>query len=88
MKTRLMMIASALMASLLCLPAFAQPGPGMGGMGPATMQGPGPGPGARMQRDCSQTPNPAACAAHRDARVKAMQACQAKAGPEHRQCMH
>ena len=31
MKSRLMMIGSALIASLICLPAMAQPGPGMGG---------------------------------------------------------
>ena len=30
MKTRLMIIGSALMASLLCLPAMAQTGPGTG----------------------------------------------------------
>ena len=51
MKTRMMMIGSALMASLICLPAMAQPaqgmGPGMGGMGPGMTQdgGPGMGPG-------------------------------------------
>ena len=33
MKTRLMMIASALLASLICLPASAQPAQGPGGMG-------------------------------------------------------
>ena len=93
MKTRLMMIASALMASLLCLPAAAQPGSGMGGqggmngMGPGTMQGAGPGAGNRMQRDCSLAQNPAACTAHREARTRAMQACQGKAGPERRLCM-
>ena len=30
MNTRLMMIGSALMASILCMPVMAQPGPGMG----------------------------------------------------------
>ena len=33
MKTRLLIIGSALMASLFCLPAMAQPAPGQG-MGP------------------------------------------------------
>lgn len=96
MKTRLMMIASALLASLICLPANAQPGPGMGG-GMAGMQGMGPGmmgagtaqgnpPRARM-RDCSLAPNPAACTAHREARMKAMAACKDTAGPQRRDCM-
>jgi len=52
MKTRMMMIGSALMASLICLPAMAQPaqgmGPGMGGMGPGMTQGGGPGMGPGM----------------------------------------
>jgi len=94
MKTRLMMIASALLASLICLPAGAQPGPGMGGTGgegmnPRAMQGmgPGSGPRARAPRDCSQAPNPAACTAHRDARLKAHEACKDSAGPQRRQCM-
>ena len=94
MKTRLMMIASALLASLICLPANAQPGPGMGGMGgegmsPGAMQGmgPGSGPRARAPRDCSQAPNPAACNAHREARAQAFEACKNTAGPQRRQCM-
>lgn len=46
MKSRLMMIGSALIAALFCLPAIAQPGPGMGGMGgPDQMMGQGKGPG-------------------------------------------
>lgn len=93
MKTRLMMIGSALMASLLCLPAMAQPGPGAGGMGGMNGMGPGStqqggGPSARGPRDCSQTPNPAACTAHREARAKAQEACQGKPmGPERQQCV-
>lgn len=97
MKSRLMMIGSALIASLICLPAMAQPGPGMGG-GPGMQQG-GPGmqqgapamgqkgPGARGPRDCAQTANPEACTAHRDARAKAAEACKAKVGPDRKQCM-
>ena len=54
MKTRLMIIGSALMASLFCMPALAQTGPGTGpcgaapcpgGMGPGMGQGMGPGMG-------------------------------------------
>ena len=106
MKTRLMMTASALIASLICLPAIAQPGPGMGGGGPGMngmgsgmqqgspgMQqqgGPGmmqKGPGARGPRDCTQTRNPEACTAHREARAKANEACKGKTGPDRKQCM-
>lgn len=100
MKTRLMMIVTALMTSLICLPASAQPGPGMGGMG-GGMSGMGPGMGAgmgsgmaqgggprvRAPRDCNQAPNPAACTAHREARAKAFEACKGSAGPQRRQCM-
>lgn len=90
MKTRLMMISSALMASLLCLPALAQPGPGMGGMAERNGMGQGmgqnAGPGTRALRDCSQAPNPGACTAHREARAKAMEACRGQMGPERRQC--
>lgn len=75
MKARLMMIGSALMASLICLPALAQPGPGMGG-----------GPGARGPSDCSQAADPAACTAHREARAQAFEACRNTAGPQRRQC--
>ena len=92
MKTRLMMIASAMLASLICLPASAQPGPGMGGMGgegmsPGAMQGmgPGSGPRARAPRDCSKAPNPAACTAHREAHLKAREVCKDSAGPQRRQ---
>lgn len=97
MKTRLMMIASALLASLICLPASAQPASGPGGMGDgmngmspgggAGMMHPG-GPRARAPRDCNQTQNPAACTAHREARAKAHEACKSTAGPQRRQCMH
>lgn len=91
MNTRLMMIGSALMASLFCLPAIAQPGPGMGGPG---MSGTSSGmvggyqrAGQRGPRDCMQTANPEACKAHQQARLQARQACKDKAGPERRQCM-
>lgn len=97
MKSRLMMIASLLMASLISLPASAQPGPGMGGgmggMGPGATQDMGPGMmqgggrQARTPRDCSAAPNPAACNAHREARLMARDACKDKAGPQRRQCM-
>ena len=63
MKNRLMMIAIALLASLTCLPASAQSGPGTGGtndmgpdMGPGTAQQ-GKTPRVRAPRDCSQAPN-------------------------------
>lgn len=93
MKSRLMMIATALMTSLICLPASAQPGQGTSGMG-SGMTGMGPGmaqgggPHARAPRDCSQRPNPEACTAHREARAKAFEACKDSAGPQRRQCMH
>jgi len=54
MNSRLMIVASALMASLFCLPALAQSGPGTGpcgvspcpgGIGPGMDQGMGPGMG-------------------------------------------
>ena len=57
MNTRLMIVGSALMASLFCLPALAQTGPGTGpcgaapcpgGMGPGMGQRMGPGMGAGM----------------------------------------
>lgn len=91
MKTRLMMIASALLASLISLPASAQPGPGgMGpGMGPGGGAGmmQGGGPRARAPHDCSQAPSPDACTAHREARAQAREACKNTAGPQRRQCM-
>ena len=89
MKTRSMIIGSALMASLFCLPALAQPapgqgmGPGMGGMGPGMG-----GMGMRGPRDCAQTPNPQACLAHQQARQQARAACQGVTGPARRACMH
>lgn len=98
MKSRMMLIGSTLLAALFCLPAVAQPGPGMGGMGnPDNMtgmgQGAGPGMGGRMgmraqaPRDCSQSPNPAACTAHREARAQAAEACKGMARQARRQCM-
>lgn len=90
MKARLMMIASALLASLICLPAGAQQGAGMGGMngmGQGSGMSQGGGPRAGAPRDCSLSPNPAACAAHREARSKTFDACKGSAGPQRRQCM-
>jgi hypothetical protein len=100
MKTRLMLIASALLAALIGLPAGAQPGPGMAGgggmnsMAPDTAQTPDPGMtqrggmGARALRDCSRSANPTACTAHREARAQAHEACKDSAGAQRRQCMH
>lgn len=88
MKKRLMMIAVTLLASLTCLPANAQPGPGMGGMrGMDSGMAPASPPRARARVDCNQAPNPAACTAHREARAKAIEACKANTGPQRRQCM-
>jgi hypothetical protein len=81
MKTRLMIVGSALMASLVCLPALAQPAPGQG-------MGPGMGMGQRGPRDCTQTPNPQACLAHQQARQQAHAACQGTTGQARRDCMH
>ena len=102
MKARLMIIGSALLASLIGLPAIAQPvadqnmggmGPGMSGMGPG-MSGMGPGmsgmgPGMRRHgpRDCSQVANPEACRAHQAARMQVRAACQGTTGPARRACM-
>ena len=62
MNTRLMMIGSALMASILCMPVMAQPGPGMGGLGMngagVGQRGAGPGPGPGGSRDCMQSATP------------------------------
>jgi hypothetical protein len=87
MNTRLMMIGSALMASILCMPVMAQPGPGMGGpgMSSAGVGQRGAGPGG--SRDCTQSANPEACKAHQQARIQAREACKNKAGPDRRQCM-
>jgi hypothetical protein len=95
MKARFAIIVASLLASLLAMPAGAQPGPGMGGMGGMSGMGPGMGggmmqgggPRARAPRDCTQAPNPAACNAHREARAKALEACKDQAGPQRRQCM-
>ena len=60
MNTRLMIIGSALLATLFSLPAMAQGGPGMGqqGMGPGMSQGMGGGQGAgprtKGPRGCRQ----------------------------------
>lgn len=90
MKTRLMMIAGALLASLIGLPASAQSRPGMSGgmnaMGADMAQTGSPCTGAPC--DCKQAPNPAACSAHREARAKAHEACKDSVGPQRKQCMH
>lgn len=85
MKTRSMIVLTSLLAALFAMPAFAQPAPGPGGMEPRMMQGSGP---AAKNRDCSQTPNPAACQERREARAKLMETCKDKVGAERRQCMH
>lgn len=96
MKTGITILSIA--AALLTLPAQAQQGPGtalpdtqnvnqrMGPMGSG--KGAGPGAGPRQPKDCSKSQNPEACTAHQEARKKAMEACQGKAGPERKQCMH
>jgi len=93
-KTRLLMIGSALLASLVCLPAVAQPAPGQGmapGMGGMSgMNGMGPGMGGMGRhgpRDCSQMAHPEACRAHQAARMQARAACQDTQGPARRACM-
>lgn len=88
MKNRLMMIAVASLVSLTCLPATAQPGPGMGGMrGMDSGMTPASLPRARAQLDCSRAPNPSACTAHREARTQAIEACKANTSAQRRQCM-
>ena len=74
----LVALASIIIA-MTALPASAQQGGGLGSPG-------GPG-GQRGPRDCSQAADPTACAAHREARQKAAEACKGKAGPERKQCM-
>ena len=91
MNTRLMMIGSALMTALFCLPAIAQSGPGMGemrgtGMSP-TSEASQRGAGPRTPRDCAQAPNPEMCKAHQQARLQAREACKDKVGPDRRLCM-
>lgn len=78
-------ILTALAAALISLPALAQPGPAMGGMGGMAggMRGGGPGPAAQGAIDCSKAGDPARC----EARQKARGTCQDKRGPARRQCM-
>lgn len=85
MKTRSMIIASSLIATLFGLPAFAQPTPGAVDTATVTTQGGSP---TVRPRDCSQAPNPAACQERREARAKLMETCKDKVGAERRQCMH
>ncbi len=66
----------SLAAALLAAPVYAQPA-GMGG---------GPGKGMNAPADCRQAANPEACAAHREARAKAAEACRDLRGPERRNC--
>lgn len=85
MKTRSMIVITSLLAALFAAPAFAQAPAGPGGMEAGMMPGNGP---AAKNRDCAQTPNPAACQERREARAKLMETCKDKAGAERRQCMH
>lgn len=93
MKNRLMMIAGALVASLLCLPAMAQPAPDTAGTGQGMAQGNGTGPAAapaarhRPPRDCAMARNPAACNAQRAEHAKMREACKEMRGPQRQQCM-
>ena len=91
MKTRLILSATMLIASLLSLPSMAQPAPATNETPVAgTPNAAGMGQGnrrARQPRDCAQTPNPGACSAQREARMQAKEACKGKAGPERQQCM-
>lgn len=90
MKTRLMMMASALVASLFCLPAMAQPAPDAG---PGMMQGNGPAADStpatrpRPPRDCSKAHDPAACTEQRAMRNKFQEACKEMRGQQRQQCM-
>lgn len=75
---------AGLVAGLLSLGAYAQPGSGggMGGMGPG-MGGMDGGPRQAARSDCSKSKNPAQC----EARHKARDACMDKKGPDHASCM-
>jgi hypothetical protein len=92
MKTRTPLFVAVLLAALFCLPANAQPSPPPAGSDNASTSSPGTiqsSPRDRMQgpRDCSQSRNPTACTARREARDKAMAACKDITGPQRRQCM-
>lgn len=87
-----MLKISVLLAAFACLPAAAQPGSGMGGMGGMQgggmggmggMRGGGPGMAAQGAIDCSRAADPARC----EARQKARNTCQDQRGPARRQCM-
>lgn len=95
MKTRLFVIASSLIATLLAMPAIAQSTPAPAAPENSISAAPA-GPGmmrqghrhhAHQQRDCQQSPNPGACNAQREARSKAMEACKDSVGPQRRECM-
>lgn len=96
MKSKLFFAACATMASLLCLPAAAQPASGTeAGSPPGASAGSGmgggrqgmPGSHGRGMRDCSQLPDPAACQARREAMQKSAAVCKDKPAAERRQCM-
>lgn len=88
MKTRSTILTGVLMSMLLCAPALAQQNQEIKKStvedSRVTQRYPKQ---ARAPRDCSQAPNPAACAARQEARAKSLRACQGKAGQERRQCM-
>lgn len=93
MKSWISICCGALLAAFVAVPAFAQPGPGMGG-GMGGGMGPGPGCGqaggpacGAAPRDCSKAPNPEQCKTRQEARQQAFEACKDKAGPERRDCM-
>ena len=80
---------ASIVASLLALPAFAQPAQGGMGGGMGLGMGGGGGAGQKQQaRDCSKSKNPEACTAHQEARKKANEACKDKKGAERRACHH
>lgn len=91
MKSRLILVTGSLIASLLCLPAFAQDAPATANPNagtPGMMQG-SPAGGRMMKRpqDCSRAVDPAACTAHREALQKAREACKDTPTAQRRSCM-
>ncbi|MGE5387222.1 MAG: hypothetical protein ACM3SV_15175 [Betaproteobacteria bacterium] len=87
MKSKSLLAACLTVASLLSLPALAQPAPAAGAGGPGMSTASNmPGSGRGM-RNCTQAADPTACQAHREARQKAFAACKEKPAAERRQCM-